>query len=71
MWDSIKAWFRSSLTIAWARLLSVGGLVLGVLQAVDITPAIPPQYWPYYLVAIGVFTELARRRSLPASEAER
>ncbi|MBS0536868.1 MAG: hypothetical protein JSR72_22650 [Proteobacteria bacterium] len=72
MWDSIKAWFKNSVTILWARLVAVVGLLLAAGQSVLQDPnvasavqaALQPQYVPYYVIAIGLITELARRRTL-------
>jgi len=71
MWNKIKAWFRHSVTILWARLVALGGIVLGAMQALSVDPAIndavrtalQPKFIPYYVIAIGLITELARRRT--------
>lgn len=71
MWDKIKAWFRHSLTILWARGVALVGVLLAVgeqlLQDPNVTSAIQsvlqPQFIPYYVIAIGLVTELARRRT--------
>ncbi|MBX6328560.1 MAG: hypothetical protein IRY89_08295 [Pseudolabrys sp.] len=71
MWTKIKAWFKHSLTIAWARMVALFGFVLAALEATaadrDLTgalqAALQPQYVPYYVIAIGLITELARRRT--------
>ncbi len=72
MWEQIKTAFRHSVTILWARLLAVAGLLLAageqVLQdpnvASAVQAALQPKYVPYYVIAIGLITELARRRTL-------
>jgi hypothetical protein len=72
MWDQIKNAFRHSVTILWARLVAVIGLLLAagesVLQdpnvASAVQAALQPRYVPYYVIAIGLITELARRRTL-------
>ncbi|RDV02134.1 hypothetical protein [Undibacter mobilis] len=72
MWDRIKNWFRHSATILWARLVACAGLVMGVAETVLQDPAVSqavqsalqPRYVPYYVIAIGLITELARRRTL-------
>ena len=72
MSDKIKAWFRHSATILWARLVACAGLVMVALETVlhdpnvslAIQSALQPKYVPYYVIAIGLITELARRRSL-------
>lgn len=71
MFDKIKSWFKYSVTILWARLVALGGIVLGALQALSADPAIndavhaalQPKFFPYYVIAIGLITELARRRT--------
>lgn len=71
MWDNIKAWFRHSLTILWARAVTLAGLLLAagdvLLADPNVTGAIQsvlqPKYVPYFVIAIGVITELARRRT--------
>jgi hypothetical protein len=71
MWDHIKVWFKNSVTILWARLQVVAGLiaasVFALLQDPNITDALQsmlqPKFIPYYVIAIGVITELARRRT--------
>ncbi len=72
MADKIKSWFRHSITILWARLVACAGLVMVALEAVLQEPAVSqavqsvlqPRYVPYYVIAIGLITELARRRTL-------
>ena len=71
MWDKIKAWFKHSLTILWARLVALAGALMAAgLNLLDdqsirdaIQTALQPQYIPYYVIAIGFITELARRRT--------
>ena len=72
MWDKLKAWFKHSLTILWARGVAVIGVLLAageaLLQDPNVTGAIQsalqPKFVPYYVIAIGLVTELARRRSI-------
>lgn len=72
MWDKIKAWFKNSATILWARIqVIVGAAVaaaLALLQNPDVTnalqSALQPKFIPYYVIAIGLVTELARRRTV-------
>jgi len=33
MWDKIKAWFKHSLTILWARVVALAGLLLAAGQS--------------------------------------
>jgi hypothetical protein len=71
MWDTIKGWFRHSLTILWARAIALAGLLLAAAQSVLADPSVSgamqqllqPKYIPYYVIAIGLITELARRRT--------
>jgi hypothetical protein len=72
MWASVNAWFKHSATILWARiqvLAGVAGAVLfGLIQDPNISGALQsllkPEYIPYYVIAIGLVTELARRRTV-------
>ena len=74
MWDKIKAWFKHSITILWARAVALAGLMLmagqSLLQDPNVTAAIQsllqPKLIPYYVIAIGLITELARRRTASA-----
>jgi len=71
MLPKIKASFRHSLTILWARVVALLGLLLAVGEQVLQDPnvasavqaALQPKYVPYYVIAIGLITELARRRT--------
>jgi hypothetical protein len=72
MWDHINAWFKNSVTILWARIQVVAGLIgasaFALLQDPNITNALQsvlqPKFIPYYVIAIGLITELARRRTV-------
>jgi len=74
MWGKIKAWFKNSVTILWARVVALAGLLLAAGQSVLADPnvnsavqqALQPKYIPYYVIAIGLVTELARRRTAGA-----
>jgi hypothetical protein len=74
MWHRIKAWFRNSMTILWARVVAVAGLLLAAVQSLFADPnvngamqqVLQPKYIPYYVIAIGLVTELARRRTARA-----
>lgn len=76
MWCQIKAWFRHSLTIAWARCVAFVGILLAASEALLQDPAVTgaiqaalrPAYVPYYVVVIGLITELARRRTAGKTE---
>jgi hypothetical protein len=71
MWDTIKTWFKHSLTILWARVVALAGLLLACGQSLLADPnvtsaiqtALQPQFIPYYVIAIGLVTEVARRRT--------
>lgn len=73
MWDKIKNWFRDSLTIAWARIQYIGGiLAAGLIAAFSgydfthlTTMSAADAFKMLCAVAIaGVLTEIARRRTL-------
>jgi hypothetical protein len=74
MWEKIKAWFKHSVTILWARVVAVIGILLAAAQSLlhdpnmtgAIQSALQPKYIPYYVVAIGLLTEIARRRTIKA-----
>lgn len=68
-WAKMKAWFRHSETIFWARVQVLSGLLVGVLPSLNpvawldaaLTPA---QRWTAAGFAIfnGLLTEYLRRR---------
>jgi hypothetical protein len=72
MWNQIKASFKHSVTILWARVVAFSGLLLmagqSLLQDPTINAAVQsvlqPKFVPYYVIAIGLITELARRRTV-------
>ena len=72
MWDKAKSWFKHSVTILWARVVALAGLLLmagqSLLQDPTINAAVQsvlqPKFVPYYVIAIGLITELARRRTV-------
>jgi hypothetical protein len=72
MWSNTKSWFRNSVTILWARFQVFTGLVAAVLMALATDPAVTgaiqvalePKFIPYYVIAIGLITEIARRRTI-------
>ncbi len=72
MWNKIKAWFKNSITILWARVVALSGLLLVAAQsllqdpnvAAAIQSVLQPRFIPYYVIAIGVITEIARRRTV-------
>ena len=61
MWEKIKAWFKDSETIVWARLQMAVGAVWTVLLQVDLAPVMSTKQLTIWLVVSGVITELARR----------
>lgn len=70
MWDKMKAWFKRSETIFWARLQVFVGAVTAAVMALAADPAVndaihailKPEYVPYYVIGFGVLTEILRRR---------
>jgi hypothetical protein len=70
-WEKIKAWFKHSMTILWARVLALAGAVLAASQSLLADPTVnsavqtllQPKYIPYYVIAIGLITEIVRRRT--------
>lgn len=72
MWSKIKYLFRNSVTILWARIQMLAGLLAASLMALATDPnvtgaiqvAMDPKFIPYYVIAIGLITEIARRRSI-------
>lgn len=65
MWSRIKSFFKDSETIFWARLQLLLGAAAAAVTYVDpsiIQPIVPPEWFPWLLVANGVFTEYLRRR---------
>lgn len=65
MWAKIKAFFKDSETIAWARiqvLLGVAAAALTFVQPAVLAPVIPPDSFPLLVVANGLATEYLRRR---------
>ena len=72
MWSKIKYLFRNSVTILWARIQMLAGLLAASLMALATDPnvtgaiqvAMDPKFIPYYVIAIGLITEIARRRTI-------
>lgn len=76
---SILTAFHDSLTILWARVLALSGsLVALAASGADffgdpslsdaIKSAINPIYVPWFVVAIAIITELARRHGMPPKD---
>lgn len=76
MWDKAKAWFKNSITILWARVQILTGIVAASVLALASDPdvtnalqtALQPKFIPYYVIAIGILTEIARRRTIGRAE---
>jgi hypothetical protein len=72
MWFKIKSWFGNSVTILWARVQVLAGLLAAFLMALAsdanvtgaVQVALEPKFIPYYVIAIGLITEIARRRTI-------
>ncbi|MER9574909.1 hypothetical protein NKJ93_02460 [Mesorhizobium sp. M0028] len=65
MWTRIKKFFSGSETIFWARFQAALGVVAAVVTYVDpqvLSPIIPSEWFPWFLVINGVLTEFLRRR---------
>jgi len=71
MWKKIRSWFCNSVTILWARTQVLVGVIVATLMALASDPnvtsaiqaALQPKLIPYYVIAIGLITEIARRRT--------
>ena len=65
LWQRVKRFFADSETIAWARIQAALGILAGIVTYVDpvvLQPIVPPDWFPWLLVANGVLTEYLRRR---------
>lgn len=68
--ESVKGWFKHSETIALARLQVLLGAVLALAASLAQDPNVSsavqsildPKYVPFYIIGIGVLTEVLRRR---------
>lgn len=75
-WDRLKGLFRNSLTILWARFLTLSGVALTLIVSYTSDPSvmtaiqqfIPAEYWPLVIIGVGLITELVRSRSLGEGE---
>ena len=72
-WDKVKAWFKDSMTILWARIQYVCGIVaagaIAAFSGYDFTQLTSMDAKSVFkmLIAVtvaGVLTEIARRRTL-------
>jgi hypothetical protein len=76
MWDTIKASFKHSVTILWARVQVLAGLAaaaaMGLASDPNVTATLQsllqPKFIPYYVIGIGVITEIARRRTVAKAD---
>ena len=76
MWNKIKIWFKNSVTILWARLQVLAGIIAAFVMALASDPnvtgavqtALQAKFIPYYVIAIGLITEIARRRTARSVE---
>ena len=76
MFSKIRSWFKNSVTIFWARMQVVGGVAAATVMALTSDPnvtnaiqtALQPKYIPYYIIAVGLITEIARRRTAGISK---
>lgn len=57
MWNTIRCWFKDSETLVFARLQ----ILLGILMATDLSPVLPAEWLPWYIIIAGVLTEFLRR----------
>ena len=71
MLDKIKLWFKNSVTILWARVQVLAGIVGAALVGLAADPTFQAsiqdyakQYWWAFLIIFGVLTEIARRRTV-------
>lgn len=72
-WDKIKAWFKDSVTILWARIQYVIGIVgaglIAVFSGYDFSQLASMDAKTgfkllAYAAVAGIITEIARRRTL-------
>jgi len=72
-WDKTTAWFKDSMTILWARIQYVGGIIAAGLVAAfsgyDFTQLTSMDAKSVFkmlcaVAVAGVLTEIARRRTL-------
>jgi hypothetical protein len=71
MIEKIKAWFKHSVTILWARVLAAAGVVVALVTTMSADPntnaaiqGVLGPYGSFWLIGVGLITELARRRTL-------
>jgi hypothetical protein len=69
MWEKFKGWLGSwqkSGTIILARIQVAVGALIATASATDMSPVIPSKYLPFYLIGMGVLTEVIRHWNDPA-----
>lgn len=72
MWQSIKTFFKDSETIFWARLQTLIGLVLALLDVLAqinglidpalLQPLLTPSWFSAFMLINGLLTEYLRKR---------
>lgn len=64
MWNKIKAFFKDSETIAWARVQTFIGLAAEIVTYVDpyLLAPVMGDWFPWFLIINGLATEFLRRR---------
>jgi thiamine transporter ThiT len=75
VWNRLKKLFRYSMTIFVARLSVVAGVLVEAVALLSdpsvssgVSQLLPDYYLPYYMIGMGLLTELARRRTLPRND---
>lgn len=72
MFEKVKAWFKNSLTILWARIMTLAGVagaaIVNIWADGSVQAAIStvgsPKVLPWVIIGMGVLTEVFRRRTL-------
>jgi len=73
MWETIKGWFKNSLTLVWARLQYIGSIIVAGLVAtfgdydfktLATMTSLDALHILGALVITGIMTEFCRRRTL-------
>lgn len=79
VWAKTKAWFGHSTTILFARLVALAGAVSAALgpaldllndqtMSAQVQAILDPKFVPYYVLAIGLITEMFRWRTAGKSD---
>lgn len=61
----LAAYFNDSETIFFARLQLVAGAGLELLAQTDLSPVLPPEWLPYWLIGSGILTGVLRKMRDP------